>query len=920
MAPVPALATSPLAAAAPLLTAAIEQMTEAVVITDIAATIQYVNPAFARITGYPGDEMLGQNMRKLKSDQQSPGVYRDLWTAILSGEVWRGELFNQRKDGSVYSQQMSITPIRGRDGAITNFIAVTQELTPSHAASISVRSPAKKPSEARRITALGGWELDEASHFHGSDGFFRIFDWPPDTGPVPFRNVMNAIPEDDRERMARTIKNTLQTHEPFDVEHRVIRRDRSIRIVRSRGQVIADNDGTVRLVGTSHDITEHRQAHERLRQSEEQFRSLVANIPDITWTVAANGQMSYISPNVQPVLGFASDEICAEPPDAWFGRVHPNDAARIVGAYRQLFAKGQPFDVEYRIRRKDGEWIWVQDRAYRTYQRDGVRYADGVLCDITGRKQADEEMRKAKEAAEAANQAKSQFLANMSHEIRTPMNGVIGVAGLLLDTNLTAEQRQYAGIVRSSGEALLTVINDILDFSKIEARKLKLEAIDFDLHTLLEDAAAILAIKASEKGLTLSCEPEPRTPRWLNGDPGRVRQILLNLLGNAVKFTPKGKVSLSVRLETEDESGAKLRFVVTDTGIGFHQHQAASLFKPFVQGDGSSTRRYGGTGLGLTISRQLVEMMGGEIGVESELGKGSTFWFTAVFGKQLHPSATTTPAPPTAPAVPVQSQRIEHHGSRGRILVAEDNRTNQEVAVAILRKLGYDVDVADDGKAAIEALQRTAYDAVLMDCAMPELDGYEATRRVRDGASGVRNTGIPIIALTADAMSGDREKCLAAGMSDYLSKPIESARLAAALQKWVTPTPEDSAPTRPDAGPAASKHVVFDPDTLLSRLMGDRALAARIIAGFLNDAPRQLSALKTKIDQNDAPGARMQAHSLKGATATVSAESMRALCVEAQDAAASGDLSRVNALLPRLQEEFKRFESTLRQSGWAQEL
>ena len=774
--------------------------------------------------------------------------------------------------------------------------------------------------EVQNVTTLGGWELDErTSEFRGSEGFSRIFDWPAGTVAVPFREVMAALPDGDRERVGKTLKNTLLTREPFDVEHQVVRGDGTVRIVRSRGQAVADQNGrTVRVVGTSHDITDYRLAHERLRQSEEKFRSLVANIPDVTWSAAIDGQTQYISPNVKLVYGFTAAEICQSSAELWFARIHPDDSKRIMQAFQQLFSRGQPYDVEYRVQRKDGRWIWIHDRAYRTYERDGVRYADGLFCDITERKQAEEEMRTAKDAAEAANRAKSQFLANMSHEIRTPMNGVIGMAGLLLDTQLTPEQRQYAGIVRTSGEALLRVINDILDFSKIEARKLTLEKTDFDLHLVLDDAAAVLAIKASEKGLALTVALEPGTPRLLRGDPGRLRQILINLVGNAVKFTAAGEVSVRVRLEKENARNATLRFAVRDTGIGFPQECAAALFEPFVQGDGSSTRRHGGTGLGLTISRQLVEMMGGRIGVESEAGKGSNFWFTAVFEKQPRPDLLPQPkACATARSVP---QAFSEAGAvrrnrHERILVAEDNPTNREVAVAILRKLGYQPDVVANGAEAIQALQHTDYDAVLMDCAMPEMDGYEATCCVRAGKAGVRNSHIPIVALTADAMSGDRENCLRAGMSDYVAKPIEPRKLDEVLQKWLTKS--QGGEVRPTVGRSqANTEAVFNQETLLARLMGDKILACKVVAGFLNDVPQQLLTLKTRLEAGDAKGVRLQAHTLKGAAATVSAEVLRTVSHEAENAAASGELNRVSALLPRLQEQFERLKAVVKQSGW----
>ncbi|MFY9742802.1 MAG: PAS domain S-box protein [Candidatus Sulfotelmatobacter sp.] len=908
-----------------LLATAIAQISDAVLITDISAKIQYVNPAFTRITGYSAEEVIGQTPRLLKSDRQDPSDYTELWNTISAGKVWGGELLNRRKDGTIYKDQMSITPVRDASGVISNFIAIKQGVTQRRATEAQLQSSEKKLEAVQHIVVVGGWELDEqASELRVSADFCRIYGWPVSTSAVPLRRVMEAIPAVDRDRITQALTNSLQTREPFDIEHRVVRSDGTVRTVRKRGQVVTDQaSGVVRLVGTTHDITDFRLAHQNLQESEEKFRSLVANLPDVTWSCAGDGRAEYVSPKIQQILGFTVSEICERRAELWVGRIHPDDSASIVEAWQRLFAEDRPFDVEYRVQRKDGQWIWVRDRAYRTYERDGVRYADGILSDVTERKRGEEEMRKAKEAAEAASQAKSQFLANMSHEIRTPMNGVIGVTGLLLDTNLTPEQRQYAGIVRTSGEALLQVINDILDFSKIEARKLRLEATDFDLLTVLDDAAALLAIKATEKGLALTCQLDPQVPRLLRGDPGRVRQVLLNLLGNAVKFTHQGKVAVAVQLEGADNRTATLRFTVQDSGIGFRQDRASTLFEPFVQADGSSTRRFGGTGLGLTISRQLVEMMGGRIGVKSEEGRGSTFWFTAVFEKQPLSSAslfspsvhakeggiTRSVASPQIAPVPPQKRH-------GRILVAEDNQTNQEVALALLRKLGYDADLVANGKEAIRALQQVDYDAVLMDCAMPEMDGFEATRRIRKHQSETLNPRIPIIALTADAMIDDRNKCLSAGMSDYLAKPVESWQLSGILEKWLKTSARGGDVRSPASPSPPNTGVVFNQDELLARLMGDKGLARKVITAFLNDAPQQLRALKSKLEAGDADGARLQAHTLKGASATVSAEALRALCSAAQEAAASKDLGRALRLLPQMEEQFELFKAALKQSGW----
>jgi two-component system, sensor histidine kinase and response regulator len=773
------------------------------------------------------------------------------------------------------------------------------------------------------------------------------------------------------------------------------------------------------------DITDRRQAERALKASEEKFRQLAETIREVFFMLApATNQTLYVSPAYEQIWGRSRDGIYRNQ-SAWQEAIHPEDRDRV----RLLAAKrlqGVPVDCEYRIQTPEGLVKWIRSQSFPIRDESGalIRIV-GIAEEITERKRYEAELIHASEEADAANQAKSYFLANMSHEIRTPMNGILGMAGLLLNGDLESRQRKRVQTLRESAEALLGVLNDILDLSRLEAHKLTLEKASFDLRSLAEGVADLMAVKAQEKGVELLCFIEPEVPTLLLGDPIRLRQVLVNLVGNAVKFTASGEISIRAKLETRGQQGA-VRFEVRDSGIGIPENKRHLLFHPFSQMDTSTSRKYGGTGLGLSIVRMLVEMMGGEVGVESEEGKGSCFWFTvsperqpsaerprtlslagwrilvvddnaasrdlmmellalwradatpasdakaalallkdpdgggfdAVLvdlempgtdGKRLgnllreHPEWSQAPRvlmtplrlsadaerwrgmgfqahvskpvkqgelgtclasilgygppPARARAVSARSRTSREQRARLRLLVVEDNIVNQEVALGILENLGYTADLAADGYSALRALEENDYDLVLMDCQLPEMDGYEATERVRRPDSAVRNHAVPIIAATAHAMAGDREKCLAAGMDGYVSKPLRAEDLERAIEEFTCGVAAARSAPIPLSVPSAIS-LAFDQEDFIERMMGNEVLAKRILRGFVNEIPRQIALLAEAVKNLDGAAVRLAAHSIKGAAANVGALEMRESAWKLEQTGASGDLTGAASTRP----------------------
>ena len=519
-----------------------------------------------------------------------------------------------------------------------------------------------------------------------------------------------------------------------------------------------------------------------LMKSEEKHRTILESIEDGYYEVDLAGNLTFFNEATCRITGYPGDELMGMNNREY---TEEKNASELYQEYNKIYETGIPTKkLDWEIVKKDGT-IGSLETSISLITGSGGQPIGfrGVIRDVTERKELERAILEKKRSAEEATKTKSQFLANMSHEIRTPLNGIVGMAELALDTELDDNQKNIFQTINAEASALQDVINEILDFSKIEAGKFDIENIPFDLRVTVEDVANSFSHRVEQKGLNYISFLSPNVPPRLIGDPARLRQIMVNLMGNALKFTHKGELYFKGELVEELEDRVKIRFSIKDTGIGIPEDKQATIFEGFTQADGSTTRKYGGTGLGTTISKQLAEMMGGEIGFESEEGKGSTFWFTALFGKREENEQI-----PATPDLVTRYSVAEDYRKEIRILLVEDYPTNQQVAMRHLSRAGYQVDLAEDGSQAVKAYKLKKYNLIFMDIEMPIMDGYAATQEIRKIET--RNLEqstiqrVPIIAMTAHAVKGFRERCLKTGMDDYIPKPMKRKELLNIAEKW----------------------------------------------------------------------------------------------------------------------------------------
>ena len=787
------------------------------------------------------------------------------------------------------------------------FVSICMDVSAAKAAEAALRLSEERQQRALKASRLALWDMDVSSGtVYLSDTWARLMGSPGDLqghgGPtvLRFQDLMEQVPLDDRAAVLQASRAiTSGEVDSYRVEHRVNKPGGGEMWVHSEGRVTQrDAQGrALRVTGTNRDITARKQAQEQL--------TLSAAITRATLEATTDGILVV---NDQREIELFNRQFL----DLW--AIPPHRAANSDDELRGLVLKCLK-DPEGFSRKTDELYLSHEAESFdlleltdgRLVERTSKPHKLGLKTmgrvwsfrDVTARKRAEAELEHARHTAEAANDAKSAFLATMSHEIRTPLNGILGITTLLLEEALTVPQAQLARLIDGSAQSLLVLVNDFLDLAKIEAGQMGLEAVVFDLHELLSQMTTLFAVRASAKSLLFTCHLAPEVPRWICADPTRLRQILGNLLGNALKFTQHGEFSLSVAAAHVAPGAMSLHFTVADTGIGIAPAVQDRLFANFVQADSSTTREYGGTGLGLAIVKRLMALMGGQIALNSDAGQGAAFVIS-------FPHVPVAAAPGASAAVATGAALQAAALRPGTVLLVEDNPVNQVVALGLLRSLGWhDVTVVTNGQEAIDALACHSPSLILMDCQMPVMDGYTATRHLR--AAGCT---LPIVAMTANAMSGDVARCLDAGMSDYLAKPVTKGSLAETLARWMPAAvpSSDSAPTDP-----SDLARVFDLPVALERLGDDLPLLKEVVGSFIDRIPVILADLEPALRSQDTVLAGRHAHSLIGASGAVCADRVLAIAQQLNRWVQQGDWGAAQLVMPDLRVQLQAFSVAAQQ-------